>query len=59
MDYVKIIIGSIFVNNFVLTQFLGICPTLGTSKKFETASRYGYGGNFRNSHCLNSYKVNK
>ncbi|MGF0040533.1 electron transport complex protein RnfA [Peptoniphilaceae bacterium SGI.131] len=41
MDYVKIIIGSIFVNNFVLTQFLGICPTLGTSKKFETAFGMG------------------
>lgn len=32
-----IIIGSIFVNNVVLSQFLGICPFLGVSKKTDTA----------------------
>ncbi len=32
-----IIIGSIFVNNFVLAQFLGICPLLGVSQKVETS----------------------
>lgn len=41
MDYIKIIIGSIFVNNFVLAQFLGICPTLGVSKKIETSLGMG------------------
>lgn len=36
-----IIIGSIFVNNFVLAQFLGICPVLGVSSKTETALGMG------------------
>ncbi len=37
MEYVIIIIGSIFVNNIVLSKFLGICPFIGVSKKVETA----------------------
>ena len=32
-----IFISAIFVNNIVLSQFLGICPFLGVSKKVETA----------------------
>ena len=37
MTYVFIFIGAVFVNNIVLSQFLGICPFLGVSKKIETA----------------------
>ena len=37
MEYVLLVIGAIFVNNFVLSRFLGICPFLGVSKKVETA----------------------
>lgn len=37
MGYIEIIIGTIFVNNILLAQFLGNCPFLGTSKKMETA----------------------
>ena len=37
MTYVLIFIGAVFVNNIVLSQFLGICPFLGVSKKIETA----------------------
>lgn len=37
MEYILIIISAIIVNNIVLTQFLGICPFLGVSKKIETA----------------------
>ncbi len=33
--------GAIFVNNFVLSKFLGICPFLGVSKKVETAVGMG------------------
>jgi len=33
-----IVISAIFVNNIVLSQFLGICPFLGVSKKISTAS---------------------
>ena len=36
-----IAIGSALVNNVVLSQFLGICPLLGVSKKVETASGMG------------------
>lgn len=37
-----ILIGSVFVNNFVLSQFLGICPFIGVSKKTETALGMGF-----------------
>lgn len=37
MAYILIIISAVFVNNIVLSQFLGICPFLGVSKKVNTA----------------------
>ena len=37
MEYILIFISAIFVNNIVLSQFLGICPFLGVSKKIDTA----------------------
>ena len=37
MLYFLIFISAIFVNNIVLSQFLGICPFLGVSKKIDTA----------------------
>ncbi len=36
-----IFFGAIFINNFVLTRFLGICPFLGVSKKVETSLGMG------------------
>lgn len=36
-----IAIGSAFINNVVLSQFLGICPFLGVSKKVSTAAGMG------------------
>lgn len=41
MTYFLLIIGAVFVNNFVLCQFLGICPFLGVSKKTDTALGMG------------------
>ena len=41
MEYILIFITAIFVNNIVLSQFLGICPFLGVSKKVSTASGMG------------------
>ena len=38
---IAIIIGAIFVNNVVLSQFLGICPFLGVSSKVETSLGMG------------------
>ncbi|MCI6378334.1 MAG: electron transport complex subunit RsxA [Clostridiales bacterium] len=40
-DLLLIVIGSVLVNNFVMSQFLGICPFLGVSKKTETALGMG------------------
>jgi len=37
----KIIMTSVLVNNYVLSKFLGICPFLGVSKKFDQASGMG------------------
>lgn len=41
MAYILIFITAIFVNNVVLSQFLGICPFLGVSKKVDTAMGMG------------------
>ncbi|WP_418492449.1 electron transport complex protein RnfA, partial [Eshraghiella crossota] len=39
---ILIAIGSALVNNVVLSQFLGLCPFLGVSKKIKTASGMGF-----------------
>ena len=41
MEFVFIIVGAIFVNNVVLSQFLGICPFLGVSSKVSTSMGMG------------------
>ena len=41
MAYILIVITAIFVNKIVLSQFLGICPFLGVSKKVESALGMG------------------
>lgn len=41
MSYLMIFIAAIFVNNIVLSQFLGICPFLGVSKRISTALGMG------------------
>ncbi len=41
MAYFLIFITAVFVNNIVLSQFLGICPFLGVSKKVESALGMG------------------
>lgn len=40
-ELLLILVGAVFVNNFVLARFLGICPFLGVSKKVETALGMG------------------
>ncbi|MBN1597702.1 MAG: electron transport complex subunit RsxA [Bacteroidales bacterium] len=37
MELILIIIGAVFVNNIVLSKFLGICPFIGVSNKVDTA----------------------
>ncbi|MGO3346063.1 MAG: electron transport complex subunit RsxA [Marinomonas sp.] len=36
-DYLLILVSTILVNNFVLVQFLGLCPFMGVSSKLETS----------------------
>ena len=38
MEYILIIISAVFVNNILLSQFLGVCPFLGVSNKVSTAA---------------------
>ena len=40
-ELVLILMGGVLINNYVLQQFLGICPFLGVSKKFNQASGMG------------------
>ena len=37
-----IALGAILINNFILAQFLGICPFMGVSKKMDTAVGMGF-----------------
>ena len=41
MNLILIAIGAALVNNVVLSQFLGLCPFLGVSKKINTAAGMG------------------
>jgi len=36
-EFLLVLLGTILVNNFVLVQFLGLCPFMGVSNKLETA----------------------
>ena len=46
MTYVGIIITFVFINNFILTQFLGLCPFIGVSKNVESAVGMGFAVTF-------------
>ena len=41
MDLISLIFGAIFINNIVLSKFLGVCPLLGVSKKSSSAVGMG------------------
>ncbi len=40
-ELILILMGGVLINNYVLQRFLGICPFLGVSKKFNQASGMG------------------
>ena len=46
-EYLLILVSTILVNNFVLVQFLGLCPFMGVSNKLETAIGMGAGHHLR------------
>ena len=41
MSYIAIILTFVFINNFILVQFLGLCPFIGVSKNSENAIGMG------------------
>ncbi len=42
MTYIGLIITYVFIQNFILTQFLGLCPFIGVSKKLDSAVGMGF-----------------
>ena len=45
-EIVLILIGALLVNNFVLAQFLGLCPFIGTSGNYDNAVSMGFATTF-------------
>ena len=58
MQVLLIIISAVFINNFVVVQFLGICPFLGVSKDFKSALGMGLAVTFvMTLTCLITYPI--
>ncbi|WP_286266565.1 electron transport complex subunit RsxA [Thalassotalea atypica] len=58
-DYLLLLVGTVLVNNFVLVQFLGLCPFMGVSSKTETAIGMSFATTFvMTLASLLSYLVN-
>lgn len=58
-DIAIILIGAVLVNNFVLVQFLGLCPFMGVSNRLETAIGMGSATTFvLTLAAMSSYLVN-
>ncbi len=45
-NYLLILIGTVFVNNIVMSKILGLCPFMGVSRKLETAIGMGMATTF-------------
>ena len=57
-QFLMIIISAVFINNFVVVQFLGICPFLGVSKDFKSALGMGLAVTFVITlTCLITYPI--
>lgn len=57
-QFLMIIVSAVFINNFVVVQFLGICPFLGVSKDFKSALGMGIAVTFvMTITCLITYPV--
>lgn len=41
-ELIALSIGTVFINNFVLSQFLGLCPFIGVSKKLDSVLGMGF-----------------
>jgi Na+-translocating ferredoxin:NAD+ oxidoreductase subunit A len=59
-EYLLIFISTVLVNNFVLVKFLGLCPFMSVSTKFETAMGMGLATTFvLTLSSVSSYLVNE
>lgn len=59
-EFIMIIVTAMFINNFVVVQFLGICPFLGVSKDFKSALGMGLAVTFvMTITCLVTYPIYK
>ena len=57
-QFLMIIVSAVFINNFVVVQFLGICPFLGVSKDFKSALGMGLAVTFvMTLTCLITYPI--
>ena len=57
-QFLMIIVSAVFINNFVVVQFLGICPFLGVSKDFKSALGMGLAVTFvMTITCLITYPI--
>ena len=57
-EFIMIIVSAVFINNFVVVQFLGICPFLGVSKDFKSALGMGLAVTFvMTLTCLITYPL--
>ena len=57
-EFILIIVSAVFINNFVVVQFLGICPFLGVSKDFKSALGMGLAVTFvMTLTCLITYPL--
>ncbi len=58
MEFIMILVSAVFINNFVVVQFLGICPFLGVSKDFKSALGMGLAVTFVMAiTCLITYPI--
>lgn len=58
LEFVTIILSAVFINNFVVVQFLGICPFLGVSKDVKSALGMGIAVTFvMTITCLITYPI--
>ncbi len=57
-EFIMIVVSAMFINNFVVVQFLGICPFLGVSKDFKSALGMGLAVTFvMTITCLITYPI--
>ena len=57
-QFLTLIVSAVFINNFVVVQFLGICPFLGVSKDVKSAFGMGIAVTFvMTLTCLITYPI--